>query len=453
MEPTVREFGRKPYIDPGKGLDGGYVNAMRRVPQKSEFDNPRVAMMRTNQRRGSIDQNDTRKVVTTPLGLISEYVSDAVIWGMTFDNSSGLYIAKDGGDILYRPAGSAVFGALSQTSRNWEEMACMPNGDILAVVFGTAIYIRAGGAGDFTLLQSAGFTCVESDPNGDAYALAGNQLYVRTGGAGNFLVIAEVTTRGYTGLACAPNGDLYATETGTGKVYIRTGRAGDLVELQDIGSSARSICAAPNGDIYLTPYSAFDFNIYRRTGGAGSFEAIFNSGRYVNDMSVSPAGYLYLSSNLNLDYQIHQLNTDTGIQDPLDTIVQRHPTPMTREQPLRKNLKPYANKSYEEMQQFARPIEYTGTERQPETVEAKPILVDHIPPVTWYVRSGAPVVIDIPTTRQDPVSRIEVLGGDGFASVAPNTISVIYKPGLSNMAALVVHTRSGQQCTVNLIAK
>lgn len=419
---TVREFGRKPYIDPGKGLDGGYINAMRRTPQKSEFDNPRAAAIKDNARR-AISQNDTRKVVTTPLGLISEYVSDAVIWGMTFDNSGGLYIAKTGGDILYRPAGSATFSELSQTSRDWEEMACSPiNGDIWAIASSAGIYLRAGGTGDFTQFSSTNFSCVEADPNGDIYALYNNTLYCRVGGAGVFGAVSGITSRLYVGLACATNGDLYATDGG--KVYARTGRTGDFEEIFTLASS-RAICAAPNGDIYLAAYAAFDFNLYRRAGGAGDFIFHYDIERPIQDMSVSPGGYLYLSSTYFADNRIYQLNTDVGIEDPANTIVQRHSTPLTRDQSLRKNLKPYANRSYEEMQQFARPIEYTGTERQPETVEARPILVDHIPEVYWYVRDGAPVVVDVPTTREDPISRIEVLGGDGIASVAPNRVSAI----------------------------
>ena len=452
IQPIVREFGRKPYIDPGKGVDGGYVNAMRRTTQKSEFDNPRVAAIKDNARR-AISQNDTRKVVTTPLGLISEYVSDAVMWGMTFDNIGGLYIAKSAGDIFYRPVGSTTFGALGQTSRGWETMACATNGDIYAAAFTDGIFIRAGGTGDFTLLDSGTCQFLDAAANGDVYAIKANKLYVRTGGAGAFELVAGITERSYSGLACAPNGDLYATGfDGASKVFVRTGGAGDLVEIQTI-FAARALAAAPNGDIYLTPYTAFDFDIYRRTGGTGSFEVIFDAERYVQDMSVSPTGYLFLSSSIFADHQIFQLNTDTGIQDPVNTIVQRHSVPTTREQPQRKNLKPYANRSYEEMQQFARPIEYTGMERQPETAEARPILIDHIPQVTWYVRDGSPIVVDIPTTREDPISRIEVLGGDGMASVAPNRISAIYKPGASSAALLIVHTRSGQQCTVNLVAK
>ena len=451
-ELTVREFGRKPYIDPGKGIDGGYVNAMRRTTQKREFDNPRVAVMKDNARR-AISQNDALKVVTTPLGLISEYVSDAVMWGMTFDNIGGLYIAKSAGDIFYRPAGSTTFGALGQTSRGWETMACATNGDIYAAAFTDGIFIRAGGTGDFTLLDAGLCQFLDADANGNVYAIKSGNLYVRTGGAGAFEVVSGITSRSYTGLACAPNGDLYATGyDGASKVYVRTGGAGDFVEIFSL-YAARAICAAPNGDIYLTAYTGFDFNLYRRAGGIGDFIVHYVINRYTQDMSVSPGGYLYLSSSLYTDYQIHQLNTDVGISDPVNTIVQRHPVPLNKYQPARKNLKPYANKSYEEMQQYARPIEYTGTERQPETAEATPILADHIPQVSWYVRNGASIVVDIPTTLEDPISRIEVLGGDGFASVAPNRISAIYSPGASTAALLVIHTRSGQQCTVNLLAK
>jgi hypothetical protein len=453
-EPILREFGRKPYIDPGKGLDGGYVNSMRRIPQKFEADNPRVAGIIDNPRRGSIAMNDDRKLITTPAGLITEYISDLVIWGMTFDNSGGLYIAKTGGDILYRPAGSATFGALGQTSRDWEEMACSPiNGDVWAIAFMAGIYLRAGGTGDFTLF-AAGFSCVDAAANGDIYAIYNRQLYLRSGGTGTFNLVAGITSRNYLGLACAPNGDVYASvygATGTGKIYVRSGGAGDLVAVPGDYPYVLALAASPNGDIFETQYQDPYFYVGIRAGGVGEFVPHFNTLRYTQDMSVSPAGILYLASSFYSDYRIYQLNTDTGLQAPVDTIVQTHATPATVTQPLRKNLKPYLNRSFSEMQQFANPLD-KGRERVPET-NGLPILADHIPPVSWYVRNGAPIVIDIPTTARDPIAGIEVLGGDGFASVAPNRISAIYKPGASNAAALVIHTLSGQQCTVNLMAK
>lgn len=448
--PIVRDSGSKPYIDPGKGQDSGYINAMRRTTQKSETDNPPRGSMKNNQRRGSISQIDDRGIVVSPAGLIVEATMAAVSWGIAFDASGGLYFTQDQGSIWYRPAGGA-FGDLVQTHRAWEEISVnLVTGDVLAVDFAAGIYRRAAGAGDFTLMEAGGFTCVSCAPN-DIYALKANKLWTWDGSV--FVDIGQ-PERGYTGLTCALNGDVYATVYGTGKIYVRLGGAGDLVELAQTIVFCRTLANAPNGDIFLAAYTGFDYNVYKRARGIGNFEVFFDVARPTQCLAVSPGGVVFLSSTLDADNKLYSIGSGTTTVLPAtNTIVQSHATPETRTRPMRKNLKPYANRTYEEMQQFAQPIEVTGRERVPET-EGLPILIDHIPEVSRFVRNGSPIVIDIPTTAQDPVSRVEIYARvDGMASVAPNGTSVIYNPGASGTALLIIHTKSGQQCTVNLMAK
>ena len=190
--PISKEMGRKPYINT-KGIDGGYVNEMRRTPQSLQEPMPAPLQKRS---RGAVI--DTR--ITTTMCMISEYSSESSIWGMTFDKIGGLYAGRSGVDIYYRPAGSAIFGALNQTSRQWDKMECAPNGDIYAIDWYAGIYIRAGGAGDFTLFEAGRWLApLAADPNGDVYAVKRNletsrgELYVRASGAASFTLVAGIT--------------------------------------------------------------------------------------------------------------------------------------------------------------------------------------------------------------------------------------------------------------------
>ena len=96
--PIVKELGHKPYINT-KGIDGGYVNEMRRTPQS--LQEPMPAPLQKRSRGATVDPRKPSIL----LGLISEYSSESSIWGMTFDKIGGLYAAKRSGDIYYRPAG------------------------------------------------------------------------------------------------------------------------------------------------------------------------------------------------------------------------------------------------------------------------------------------------------------------------------------------------------------
>lgn len=447
---TNNESGRKPYIDPGRGsLNGGYINAMRRTTQKSENDGgPRARMLWS---RRPIEQHDERGAALA-YGLIEVGTPAGVSWGIAFDAAGGMYHTVTSGDIYYN------FVALNQTTRGWEEISVAPNGNVYVVDSFAGIYVRTGGVGDFTLLEAGSFSCVSCAANGDIYAIKSSQIWKWDGLV--FVSLAQ-TLRSYTGLTCAPNGDIYAAvygPTGTGAIYIRAGGAGDFVLVDGDYPYARSLASAPNGDIFEARYQVPYYSIGIRAGGAGQFVFHFDVARPTQCMAVSPGGVLYLSSSLGADNKIYMLNTTTTIPPAKDTITQTHAEPQTVTRPLYKNLKPYANRTFEEMQQFAQPMEVTGRERVPET-QGLPILIDHLPQVSLYVRSGAPIVIDIPTTDRDPISRVEVFrhlnagGDDGTASVAPNGISVIYKPGAAGAALLTVYTRSGQQCTVNLMAK
>jgi len=398
-------------------------------------------------RRGEVIAD--REVVHT-IAPVLAWTTPGACWGIGFDPSGGLYASIEAGDIYYRPPGGS-FAALSQTTRTWQEISVAPNGNVYCVDFGAGIYVRVAGAGNFGLLEAGGFTCVACSPNGNIYALKGNQLY-RWDGA-SFVYLSQAT-RPYAGLVCAANNDVYATVYGTGKIYLMAGGTGNFVELSQTVQYCWNLAAAPNGDIFLAPYSGYDFNIYRRAGGAGDFEIYTNLSRYPTSMAVSTGGALYVSTVYYTEYYLYMINDQSVTQQPVNTIVQNKAVPEKNTQPKSKNLKPYDNKTYGAMQHYVTPVKFTGRQRDPEPDKRLPVLVGHIEEISRFVRLGNPVVISIPTTSRDPVSRVEVQGGgDGMASVSPSGLSVIYKPGSTSTALLVVHTKNGQQCTATLMAK
>lgn len=446
----VNEFGRKPYIAPGKGQDNTYVQAMRRTTAAQGRYSPEQATMNWEHRPGNIPVGEQGEVISS-LTPVRVWTAPGPVFGIAFDPAGGLYAAVFDGDIYYNYVG------LGQTYRDYTGMAVNPvNGDVYVGTSGVGLdlYIRPGGVGNFSAVGFPGnWKNVAAAVNGNIYATkyGAGDIYLRPGGAGDFAGLGQ-TIRGYYGLACAHNLDVYAAVY-NGDIYTLPGGAVPLVALNQTTRYWFAMTGAPNGNIFAAPYGAYDINVYLRPGGAGDFEVYLNTGVYVQYMACAPNGDLYLACSLDTDYFISRVSFQSGILPAKSTINQSHATPGTTTEPLRNNLKPYANQGYAEMQQFAQPLEPTGRERVPEST-GLPILIEHIPEVSRFVPGGSPVVIDIPTNDKDPISGVEIYARvDGFASVAPNGTSVIYNPGASQAALLIIHTKSGQQCTVNLMAK
>ena len=142
--------------------------------------------------------------------------------------------------------------------------------------------------------QSArSWTGMAAAPNGDIYATAyGGDIYKQSGGTGNFIALGQ-TSRAWYGMTAAPNGDVYACVTG-GDIYKQTGGAGNFVALGQTVASWFGMTAAPNGDVYACVYGG---GIYKQTGGAGNFVALSQASRNWRHMAAAPNGDVYACVN------------------------------------------------------------------------------------------------------------------------------------------------------------
>jgi hypothetical protein len=279
------------------------------------------------------------------------------------------------------------------------------------------------------------YTCVF---NGD--------IFLRPGGVGDFVALNQ-TARFWNGVGCVPNGDVYGV-VNNGGIFLRAGGSGDFVTLNQTTREWIDVSGSPNGDVFAQTNGG---DIYLRSGGVGDFVSIGQGQANQFSITVDPEGNLYTGV---YGADIYKITAPRAALPPKEGIVQTHVIPERTFPPRFKNLKPYANQSFDAMQRYALPVDHTGKEQPPDPEQALPVLASHIDEVFRFVRSGSPVVVDIPTNDKDPVSGVEIYARvDGFASVAPNGTSVIFNPGASDAALLIVHTKSGQQCTVNLMAK
>ena len=203
------------------------------------------------------------------------------------------------GDSLTINAGGAydagapggTFNALSQTTRNWGEMAATPSGNIYAIVDGGDIYMQTAGAGTFNALSQTSrvWRAMAAAPNGNVYAAVNaGDIYMQTAGAGDFNALSQ-TTRNWTGMAAAPNGNVYASVL-AGDIYMQTAGAGTFNALSQTTRNWRSMAAAPNGNVYAVVENG---DIYMQTAGAGDFNALSQTSRVWYGMAAAPNGNVY----------------------------------------------------------------------------------------------------------------------------------------------------------------
>lgn len=451
-----RDSGRKPYLSVSKGIDGGYVDEMLRGPQKADMAmilNPPMTRKRSSIRGEVIGEREVIRTITP----VQVWIPPLTAWGLTIAPNGDMYTCCYNGDIYCSPSSAPGFVALGQTTRAWYQMTTTPNGDIYATLDGTFdVYRRVGGVGDFGALGTTPHfgSTVAGAPNGDVYmtsAMGENDIYCRAGNAGDFVDLNQ-THRGYRAVTCAPNGDVYFGVWG-GSIYLRAGGVGNLVDLVQTARNWFSMASAPNGDIFASPVETSG-NIYRRAGGVGDFELFYALGNQILSMAVSSSGYLYVTSFYYTYQGIHLINIQDVTQPPKNTLPRVKAVPENTTEALYKNLKPYANKTYEEMNQYALPTGYTGRGKKVESEKSLPVLVNHIEEVFRYCRLGDPIVVSVPTDYRDPVAKVEVDGGgDGTITLSPGGLSIVYKPGSSKSALLKIYTKSGQQCTATLISK
>jgi hypothetical protein len=129
--------------------------------------------------------------------------------------------------------------------------------------------IVKGTANTFTDLGTGNknWTGIAAAPNGDVYACEYNlSIWKQTGGVGLFVDLVA-GNKAWIDLAAAPNGDIYAA-VDNGSIWKQTGGTGAFTDLATGNKTWRGVAAAPNGDIYATVSAA---SIWKQTGGTGAF--------------------------------------------------------------------------------------------------------------------------------------------------------------------------------------
>ncbi|KKR82073.1 MAG: hypothetical protein UU27_C0003G0024, partial [Parcubacteria group bacterium GW2011_GWD1_40_9] len=217
---------------------------------------------------------------------------------------SGTNTAVGTSTLFITPAGNIGIGTTTPTNsisfsnasdrKIWIEAT----GDTVA---GRALTLAAGGSssgtaygGDFLALSqsSLGWSAMAAAPNGNVYAVInGGGIYMQTGGTGDFVTLSQ-TSRAWSAIAVAPNGNVYATVSG-GDIYMQTGGTGNFVALSQTTRDWYGIAAAPDGDVYASVYIG---TIYKQTGGTGDFVTLSQTVRNWGSMTASPNGDVYAST-------------------------------------------------------------------------------------------------------------------------------------------------------------
>ena len=110
-------------------------------------------------------------------------------------------------------------------------------------------------------------------------------------GTTNIFTDLVAGTKGWYGMAAAPNGDIYACVYG-GSIWIQTGGVGPFVDLgTDAGTKNwLGMCASPSGDIYACVH---DGSIWKRTAGAGAFTDLSAGSKAWYGITAAPNGDIY----------------------------------------------------------------------------------------------------------------------------------------------------------------
>ncbi len=207
-------------------------------------------------------------------------------WSTT-SNLSNSNIADNGTRIgLYSALGTGSTADLSFGSQSNRTLGIdyttVGSGKSLTIVASTTL--DAGSAGVSANTET--FTIVDSNtrtwrgitiaPNGDVYASnSGGDIYKRAGGVGAFVALGQ-TNRNWYGMASNNAGDIFVCNYGAGNgIYKQVGGVGSFV-LYDGGKDYLYMTVTPNNDIYATVNGG---DIYKQTNSTGPFVALGQTAR------------------------------------------------------------------------------------------------------------------------------------------------------------------------------
>ena len=147
---------------------------------------------------------------------------------------------------------------------------------------------------DFAGLSQAtrSWSGVATAPNGNVYAAEfGGDIYMQTAGIGNFVALNQIH-RGWQAMAVAHNGNVYAAVQG-GDIYMQTAGTGNFIALSQTTRNWQAMSAAPNGNVYAIVWGV---DVYMQTNGTGNFVALGQTGGgYMqwSTITAAPNGNVY----------------------------------------------------------------------------------------------------------------------------------------------------------------
>jgi hypothetical protein len=173
------------------------------------------------------------------------------------------------------------FVTLNQTVQVYRKGGASSNKDFY-ISSGSILYKQSLGSGNLALYHTSSYTIYSTavDSSGNIYIATSNGIYKQTAGAGSFVLESGVTTRTYYSMAFHPDGHLYAVigavdgGGGVDYIYKRTNNTGDFVAVNVGTARYNDIACAPNGDVYASQWGT---GIIKQTGGAGAWSTVVSS--------------------------------------------------------------------------------------------------------------------------------------------------------------------------------
>jgi hypothetical protein len=196
------------------------------------------------------------------------------------------------GQYLKRTNNQGAFEATGIFTVDGSGHTIAPNGDRYICSSYAGVYKQTGGIGtwDSVGLPNSTYRTISAHLNGNIYVTdsASGKIYMQTGGTGAFNDLAQ-TFRNWYGIRAHQNGNVYAGEISTGNLYMQTNGTGNFNLVQN-GISYRHIAISPlNGNVYTWGNNG----IYIQTGGSGTFVIIANSNFAFYSLGVATNGSVY----------------------------------------------------------------------------------------------------------------------------------------------------------------
>ena len=143
-----------------------------------------------------------------------------------------------------------------------------------------------------------GWAGISSDSSGNIYTVqyGGTAVYKQTAGTGNFAVHSGGGLSGWIRSVCAaPNGNIYVVAGGntggrTGPIFVQTGGTGSFTNTSEPQRAYMDVASTATNNIYAV---VFNGDIYMQTGGTGAFNALGQTSRAWSSVACAANGDVY----------------------------------------------------------------------------------------------------------------------------------------------------------------